>query len=80
MKELAQFANSRAGQVVILAAVAAGVVYYGQKKAKKVAQAVNPVSDQNVFYQGTNAVGAAVTGEENFNLGYWIYDLVHGDD
>jgi len=41
--------------------------------------AVNPTSDQNIFYRGTNAVGAAVTGKDSFSLGSWLYDLTHAD-
>lgn len=78
MKQVIQFANTRAGQVVVLAAVAAGALYLAERKARKVAAAINPVSDQNVIYQGANAVGESITGEQGFNLGYWIYDVLHG--
>lgn len=39
--------------------------------------AINPVSDQNIFYGGTNAVGSALSGQEDWTLGGWAYDLNH---
>jgi hypothetical protein len=66
--------------------IGAGVVglivlaYLGKKTAdaaKAVGQAVNPVSDQNIFYSGTNAIGGALTGDQNFSLGVWVYDALH---
>lgn len=72
------FLMTPAGQAVVLAAVIGGALYYGEKKARKVANAVNPVSDENIFYQGVNGIGGAVTGDSDFNLGYWIYDTIHG--
>lgn len=43
----------------------------------KVGQAINPVSDQNIFYRGVNSLGAALTGDDGFNLGSWTYDVLH---
>lgn len=40
-------------------------------------QAIKPSDPNNVFYQGTNKIGAAVTGDDNFTLGGWIYDITH---
>lgn len=73
-----QFLNSNAGQVVIISAVAAVVVYYAGKKAKQVAQAINPVSTDNIAYTGVNSVGAVLTDNKRFDLGVWIYDKIHG--
>jgi len=66
-------------------AIAAGVVvlgaWYLKRQAgealEKAGEAVNPTSDQNLAYQGVNSVGAAVTGDEHFSLGSWIYELTH---
>lgn len=38
---------------------------------------VNPGSDQNLLYQGVNALGSKVTGDESFTLGGWLYDVTH---
>lgn len=45
--------------------------------AGRVGQAINPTSDQNIFYKGVNSIGAALTGDDNFNLGSWTYDVLH---
>ncbi len=42
--------------------------------------AVNPVSRDNIFYRGVNAVGAVLSGDEGFTLGGAIYDAAHGDE
>lgn len=70
--------------VAIAAAVAVVALYLIKRQAAEtvadVGQAVNPVNPGNVFYGGVNAVGEALTGDESFSLGSWIYDQVHGVD
>lgn len=65
-------------------AVISVVVYRGVKKAAEVipeaAQAVNPVNPENIFAQAVDSVGAALTQDEDFNLGYWLYDYFHPKD
>ncbi len=55
--------------------------YWATKKAAEgvhdVAQAVNPLNNNNIFYRGTNEIGSVITGDNNFNLGVWIYDALH---
>lgn len=69
--------------VAIASGAAALIVIYkffkgeASEAVKAVGNAVNPVSDQNVFYRGTNAVGEAVTGDPHFTLGGWVYDVLH---
>jgi len=68
-----------ATSIVALAAVVA-VGFIGWKlysKRKDIAQAVDPTSDKNLAYQGVNKVGEVLTGDKDFSLGGWIYDLVH---
>jgi hypothetical protein len=68
-------------------AIAAGVVFVGgwylKQKAgyavEAVGQAVNPTSDQNLAYKGVICVGEALTGDQNFRLGSWWYDVVNDD-
>ena len=48
--------------------------------AAEVGDAVNPLSDRNLAYRATNAVGAAVSGDPTFSLGSWIYDVLHPED
>jgi hypothetical protein len=45
--------------------------------AKAAGQAVNPTNPDNVFHSGVNQVGAAVSGDESFSLGAWIFDITH---
>lgn len=64
--------------VLVLAGFGALLAYLVYRAASKsiaaAAEAVNPLSDKNLAYTGTNAVGAAVTGDKNFSLGSAIYD------
>ena len=63
----------------------AGVValWYLKKKAGETAAAVgnaiNPVNPENVFYAGVNNVGEALTGDEAFSLGSWLYGVTHDE-
>lgn len=36
-------------------------------------------SDRNLAYRGTNAIGEALTGDKDFSLGGWLYDLTHDE-
>lgn len=43
-----------------------------------VGEAINPLSDKNVFYGTANAIGGAVSGGgEDWSLGSAIYDLLN---
>ncbi|WP_218397991.1 hypothetical protein [Alteromonas lipotrueae] len=79
MKQVTKFLTTPAGQIAVVAVVALVAVEYGQKKASKAANAVNPLNNDNVFASGVDGVGASVTGDSNFKLGSWIYDLIHGE-
>lgn len=79
MKINTGFLMTPAGQALILAGVVGAAMYYGQKKAVEMGQAVNPNSKDNVVYSGVNAVGKTLTGKDNFDLGVWIYDTIHGE-
>lgn len=78
------------GDLVIklaLAAAAAGALYYVYKKASgalpDALNYVNPLSDQNAAYQGTNAVLDSLVSEDgpgrnadgSVTLGGWLYDV-----
>ena len=64
--------------VLALGAVGLVVLYVFKKQAAAAASAVgaaiNPISPQNIFYQGTSAVTGAVTGQANTSFGSEIYD------
>lgn len=40
-------------------------------------ESINPVSQENIFSSGVNAIGATLTGDKNFKLGAWIYEKTH---
>lgn len=40
-----------------------------------VSTTINPASDQNIVYRGVNAVGGAISGDDSWSLGSWIYDV-----
>ncbi|MFC3151801.1 hypothetical protein ACFOEK_12245 [Litoribrevibacter euphylliae] len=70
----------------VAAAVVGGLVIWQASKAAKAAaefteevitEDLNPVSDQNLAYSGVNGVGAALTGDEDFKLGRWLYEKLN---
>jgi hypothetical protein len=69
--------------VLIVAGVAAVGAWYLSRTAKgaikDAGQAINPVNRDNVFYSGVNSVGEAISGDKNFTLGGWLYDLTHSE-
>lgn len=74
------------GGVIALAAVAAvaGLGFYVYTKRGAIAQAagaavdaVNPASSSNLAYTGVNKAGAAITGDDSFSLGSWLYDKLN---
>ena len=86
-----QFAG-KAGLVIGAGVVAFVVVWLVARQAKAaggalvdaagdaaaaVGRSVNPASDQNLIYRGVNAVGGAVTGDGDFSLGSWLYDVMN---
>ena len=77
MKNIQKFANSTAGQVTIITAVGIGILYLVERKAYLAAQSVNPVNRDNIFNQGFNAVGAALTSEQDFSFGRWLYEKLN---
>lgn len=44
---------------------------------RDVAQSVNPLNNNNVFYRGVNGVGEVVTGEKDFSLGAWAWEVLN---
>ena len=60
------------------------VTWYMKSKAAEtlsaVADAVNPVSRENIAYTGVNSVGAVLADDPHFTLGGFIYDWTHSED
>jgi len=74
--------NTKAGAVLALGVVA-GIGVFMLKRtisdgAAAAAQSINPVNNDNIFNQGVAAVGQKISGNENWSLGGWIYDVVNG--
>lgn len=80
--------NSKAAGYAVVALIAVGALYFLGKKlagsagdaARAVGQAVDPTSDKNLAYRGTNAIGEALTGDKDFTLGGWLYDITHPNE
>ena len=58
------------------------VVFLGGRKIIKEAlgdagQAINPVNNNNIFKRAVDAVGGAVSEDESWTLGGWVYDITH---
>lgn len=74
--------NTKAGAVAVGLVVLGGFAYLGAKKTRETAgevgEAINPLNNDNVFASGVDAVGARLSGEANWSLGGWIYDVVNG--
>lgn len=54
-----------------------GLSAAGDFVGTQAATSFNPASDQNLIYRGVNGVGSAVSGDSNFTLGGWLYDVTH---
>lgn len=73
-----------------LAAAAVGALVYAYRRVSSGLQAlptvaeitplINPASNQNLVYQGVNAVGGAVAGRSDWSLGSWVYDVTHPNE
>lgn len=70
-------------EIVTLAMVALLAYLFIKSEAKAAAvavgEAVNPVSPNNLAYKGVTAMGTVFTGNKDFTLGGWIYDLTHDE-
>ena len=81
MSKLTKIAASNTGAVIAIGVVGAALIYYAGKKANEtvvtVGNAVNPINNDNIFASGVDAVGAKLSGNENWTLGGWIYDITH---
>ncbi len=73
--------NSKVGAVAAVGVLGVVGIWYTKRQAAKavetVGDALNPVSQTNIFNRGVNSVVQTLTGKENQTLGGWIYDITH---
>lgn len=70
--------------LLIPMAIGAGAIWlYNNRKDKPTGaipflpDSVDPTSDRNAAYKGVNAAGAAITGNKDFSLGVWLYEILN---
>jgi hypothetical protein len=44
------------------------------RTAEAVADSINPLNNENIFYSGVNAIGRVASGDVSWSLGSWLYD------
>lgn len=73
--------NTKAAGYAVLAAgvIVAGWLVYRQVKkgAAAAANAVNPTNPDNVVNSAVTAVGSAISGDQSWSFGSWLYDISH---
>jgi hypothetical protein len=74
--------NSKVAVVGAVGVTALIAAYLIEAKARKTASAiihaVSPLNNDNVFTTAVDDVGRKITGQKNWSLGVWIYDITHG--
>lgn len=45
--------------------------------AKQLGTAINPVNPDNAFAGAVNSVGSAISTNQSWTLGSWLYDVTH---
>ena len=45
--------------------------------ANAIVPSINPADSRNIVNRAVAGVGAAITGDSDFTLGGWIYDITH---
>lgn len=67
------------GAVTVAALITAFLIKdQAQKAVSKTVEAVSPLNDDNIFASGVDNVGRKLSGNDNWNLGSWLYDAVNG--
>lgn len=66
--------------VLALAGLAVGAVLALAFLRKFGPGGLDPTSPDNAAYTSANAVGAALTGDQDFSLGVWLYELTHSSE
>lgn len=64
---------------VALGVAVLGIAWYLKRRAGDVGAAINPLSRDNVFYQGASSTAQALSGQEHVSFGTLIYEFFNGD-
>jgi len=74
-----KFLDTKGGLAITVGLLYVAGVYIAEQKARNVAteigDAISPINNNNIFANGVDAIGAKLSGKENFKLGVWIYDV-----
>jgi hypothetical protein len=74
----AWYASKKLGQAYDGVATAVGDAYdWTAETVKETVPYVNPADSRNVVYSSIGAVGGAISGNKDWSLGGWIYDVTH---
>jgi len=65
------------GAVDLITGTVGGVVHQAGQVIADNPAAFVPADPANIVYGNINSAGAAVSGNQNFSLGVWLYDLTH---
>jgi len=71
-------------QILMIIGAGGLLLWYLKNKTVEVvgdvAEAINPVNPDNIFNEGVNSVGSAISGDDDWSLGGWIYDITHDEE
>ncbi len=73
----------RVDGLMVASGLALGLGIWVWRKKNAVAQAINPVNNENIFHRGVNAVGDVLDDgnrDGSFSLGSKIFDWIHGEN
>lgn len=65
------------GLGALLALGVAYTAYKAHQNAGRIGEAINPLSSNNLVYRGVNGLGEAITGDSDFSLGVWAWEVLN---
>jgi len=78
---LKKLLDTKASAALVMGAVVIGAIYLFKKDISNgvaaAGDAITPTNPDNIFASGVDAVGEVLTGDDNFTLGGWIYDVMN---
>lgn len=64
-------------QLLVIGLVILAVLWYLKRQAGEAADLVNPTSQNNLAYSGVNSLGQAISGDDHWSLGTWLYEVMN---